>query len=42
MTTSALWYSARALKTAMLRAAHPDWAEERLKAEVRRVFLRAQ
>lgn len=41
-TASALWHSARALKMAMLRAAHPEWDEARVKAEVRRLFLYAR
>jgi hypothetical protein len=37
-----LYWSARKLKLAGLRAQHPDWAEEQLNAEVRRVFLHAR
>ena len=40
-TANALWHSARALKLAMLKATHPDWSDERLRAEVRRIFLLA-
>jgi hypothetical protein len=36
-----LYWSARKLKSAGLRAQHPDWPEERLHAEVRRIFLDA-
>jgi hypothetical protein len=41
-TANALWHSARALKLAVLKASHPDWSEERLRAEVRRIFLLAR
>ncbi|HKS37129.1 MAG TPA: hypothetical protein VJW76_08070 [Verrucomicrobiae bacterium] len=37
-----LYWSARKLKFAGLRAQHPDWTEERLSAEVRRIFLNAR
>ncbi len=37
-----LYWSARKLKSAGLRAQHPDWPEERLQAEVRRIFLHAR
>ena len=37
-----LYWSARKLKSAGLRAQHPDWPEERLSAEVRRIFLDAR
>jgi hypothetical protein len=37
-----LYWSARKLKSAGLRAQHPDWSEERLSAEVRRIFLDAR
>ena len=37
-----LYWSARKLKRAGLRAQHPDWPEERLNAEVRRIFLHAR
>jgi hypothetical protein len=37
-----LYWSARKLKSAGLRAQHPDWTEERLSAEVRRIFLNAR
>ena len=34
-----LYWSARKMKTAGLRAQHPDWPEERISAEVRQIFL---
>ncbi|HYG36285.1 MAG TPA: hypothetical protein VEC99_15945, partial [Clostridia bacterium] len=34
-----LYWSARKMKIAGLRAQHPDWSEERISAEVRRIFL---
>jgi hypothetical protein len=37
-----LYWSARKLKTAGLRAQHPDWPEDRLHEEVRRIFLHAR
>jgi len=37
-----LYWSARKLKVAGLRAQHPDWSEEQLNAEVRRIFLHAR
>jgi len=37
-----LYWSARNIKMAGLRAQHPDWSEERLKSEVRRIFLHAR
>ncbi len=37
-----LYWSARKLKLAGLRAQHPDWTKEQLNAEVRRVFLHAR
>lgn len=37
-----LYWSARRLKSAGLRAQHPDWPEERLHKEVRRIFLDAR
>ena len=37
-----LYWSARKLKEAGLRAQHPDWPEERLNTEVRRIFLDAR
>lgn len=41
-TVSDMWWTARALKLATLRSLHPDWSEERLRQEVRRVFLLAR
>ena len=37
-----LYWSARNLKMAGVRAQHPDWPEDRLKDEVRRIFLHAR
>jgi hypothetical protein len=37
-----LYYSARDLKAAGLRAQHPDWTEEKLKDRVREIFLYAR
>jgi hypothetical protein len=34
-----LYWSARKLKSAGLRAQHPDWPQARLEMETRRVFL---
>jgi hypothetical protein len=37
-----LYWSARKLKAAGLRAQHPDWPEDGVVAEVRRIFLNAR
>ncbi|MDB6030209.1 MAG: hypothetical protein JWM16_547 [Verrucomicrobiales bacterium] len=37
-----LYWMARTIKLAGLRAQHPDWSEERLKSEVTRIFLHAR
>jgi hypothetical protein len=37
-----LYWSARKLKAAGVRQQHPDWPEERVAAEVRRIFLHAR
>lgn len=37
-----LYWTARALKKAWLSQLHPDWDEERLEKEVRRIFLYAR
>ena len=37
-----LYWSARKLKLAGLRAQHPDWTEEQLNAELRQTFLHAR
>jgi hypothetical protein len=37
-----LYWSARKLKLAGLRAQHRDWTEAQLNAEVRRIFLHAR
>jgi len=37
-----LYWSARKMKAAGLRAQHPDWPEERLHAEVGRISLHAR
>ena len=36
-----LYRTARKLKLAGLRAQHPDWTEEQVAAEARRIFLHA-
>jgi hypothetical protein len=37
-----LYWSARKLKIAGLRAQHPEWTQERLEAETRRIFVNAR
>ena len=37
-----LYWSARKLKAAGLRHQHPDWPEERVNEEVRRIFRHAR
>ncbi len=37
-----LYWSARRMKIAGLRAQHPEWSQEQLEAETRRVFLYAR
>jgi hypothetical protein len=37
-----LYWSARKLKTAGLRGQHPDWSQERVDAELRRLFANAR
>ncbi len=37
-----LYRSARKMKAAGVRAQHPDWAEERVEEEVRRIFRNAR
>jgi hypothetical protein len=37
-----LYWSAHKMKMAGLRLQHPDWPEERLTSEVRRIFLHAR
>ena len=37
-----LYWSARKMKAAGLRTQHPEWPEEQVNAEVRRVFLHAR
>jgi hypothetical protein len=37
-----LYWTVRRHKEAFLRHQHPDWSEERLKREVRDIFLRAR
>ncbi len=34
-----LYHSARELKASWLRSQHPDWSPERVRDEVRRIFL---
>ena len=38
----ALYRAAVELKCAGLRGQHPEWSEERVRDEVRRIFLRAR
>jgi hypothetical protein len=37
-----LYWSARKLKAAGIRAQHPDWPDERVSAEVREFFVHAR
>ena len=37
-----LYYSARQLKAAALRAEHPDWSDEAIRRAVRMIFLCAR
>ena len=37
-----LHYSARQLKSAALRAEHPDWTSEAIRQAVREIFLHAR
>jgi len=37
-----LYWSARKMKAAGLRSQHPDWPEDKVNAEVRRLFLHAR
>lgn len=37
---TALYWTAKRIKAAGLRRAHPDWTEERVQLEVREIFLR--
>jgi hypothetical protein len=37
-----LYYSARQLKAAALRAQHPDWTDETIRQAVREIFLYAR
>ena len=37
-----LYWSARKMKEAGLRSQHPNWPEQRLKDEVRRIFTHAR
>ena len=41
-TAERLYYSARQLKEAALRAQHPDWTEEAVREAVRQIFLYAR
>lgn len=36
-----LWFEARELKAAALRARHPEWTEDEVQRKVRDVFLHA-
>lgn len=37
-----LYWSARELKAAGIRAAHPDWSEQQVQEAVRLAFMRAR
>lgn len=37
-----LYWSARRMKAAWLRSRHPDWQEDRIRAEVTKIFLHAR
>jgi hypothetical protein len=37
-----LYWSARKMKAAGIRSQHPDWPEDRVTAEVTRIFLHAR
>jgi Rv0078B-related antitoxin len=37
-----LYYSARQLKEAAVRAQHPDWTDEAIRQAVRQIFLYAR
>jgi len=37
-----LYWTARSLKAAWLRAQHPDWTEYKVQREVREIFLNAR
>jgi hypothetical protein len=37
-----LYWSARQLKAAALRAQHPDWSEEKIQRTVREIFMYAR
>jgi len=37
-----MYYSARQLKAAALRAEHPDWTEEAIRRAVREAFLHSR
>lgn len=41
MLSCSLYWSARSLKEAALRVQYPDWSEERILQEVRKIFLYA-
>jgi len=38
---SQLYWTVRKHKAAFLRSQHPDWGDEEIEAEIRRIFLRA-
>lgn len=38
----ALYWTLRRHKAAFLRSVHPDWDEDRIQDEVRRIFLHAR
>jgi hypothetical protein len=40
-TATAMYWSARKLKAARVRELHPDWTEEQVQEEVKRIFMHA-
>lgn len=40
-TAFGLYWSARKVKAARLRQMHPDWTEEQVQEEVKRIFMHA-
>lgn len=37
----ALYWTARKIKAARLRELHPDWSEDQVQTEVKRIFMHA-
>ena len=40
-TASAIYWSARKIKAARLRSLHPEWVEDKIEEEVKRIFMHA-